>query len=369
MKRLVICADGTWNFRDQVDEETKLRHSTNVTKLARAVVPRTAKNIDQVVIYHDGVGTEKGLDHLVGGATGEGIEGNIRDLYRSIAYNYADGDELFLFGFSRGAYTVRTLAGFMHHLGLLQKCDDFFVPDLFKAYEAVRDLQAVKADPSFKNLHDVRPCPPVKFIGVWDTVGALGAAGPLGNLLNGNRFAYHDIDLNPSIQNAFHSLAIDERRVPFKPSLWKRPDGWNGNLEQTWFPGVHCNVGGGYSPDGLANEALHWLVEKAQAFGLEVDDAYLAHFRPCFNSNLNDSMSLLYRALGEYVRPVGEFRADGEQVHQAVIDRVKLAECKYAPAHILSVMNGPNPLPVVGTKRIARGVPCELGQEPQAVPR
>ena len=109
MKRLVICADGTWNFRDQQDDETKLRHVTNVAKLARAILPRSSQGIDQVVIYHDGVGTQKGVDHIVGGATGDGIEANIRDLYRSIAYNYVEGDELYLFGFSRGAYTVRTL--------------------------------------------------------------------------------------------------------------------------------------------------------------------------------------------------------------------------------------------------------------------
>jgi uncharacterized protein (DUF2235 family) len=367
MKRLVICADGTWNFRDQVDDETKLRHATNVTKLARAVFPRTSKGVDQIVIYHDGVGTNKGLDHVVGGATGDGIEANIRDLYRSIAYNYSDGDELYLFGFSRGAYTVRTLAGFMHHLGLLQKCDDFFVPDLFRAYEAIKNLDAVKADPDFRNLHAVRPCPAIKFIGVWDTVGALGAAGPLGNLLNGNRFAYHDIELNSDILNAYQALALDERRVPFKPSLWTRPDGWKGNLEQTWFVGVHCNVGGGYSPDGLANEALHWLIEKAEGFGLEVDDAYLTYFRPCFNSNLNDSMSMLYRPFGEYVRPVGEHRADGEQVHQSVVDRVKLTECNYSPKNMQPVMNGADPLPVVTTERIARGVPC--GQERPTPPR
>jgi uncharacterized protein (DUF2235 family) len=370
MKRIIICADGTWNFRDQVDDETKLRHATNVTKLARAIVSRTSKSVDQVVIYHDGVGTHEGLDHLVGGVTGEGIEGNIRDLYRAIAYNYADGDEIYLFGFSRGAYTVRTLAGFMFHLGLLQKSDDFFVPDLFKAYEAVKDLQAVKADPNFKNLHDVRPCPKISFIGVWDTVGALGAQGPLGNLINGNRFVYHDIELNGSIQNAYHALAIDERRVPFKPSLWTKPAGWSGTVEQTWFCGVHCNVGGGYSPDGLANEALHWLIERAEKIGLEVDAGYLSHFRPCFNSTLNDSMSMLYRPVGQYARPIGQYRAHGEQIHQSVIDRLNLKDLKYAPPNLTNdLIQGPQSLPIVNTNRISRGTPCEPAQEHPTPPR
>jgi uncharacterized protein (DUF2235 family) len=161
MKRLIICADGTWNFRDQQDD-TKHRHATNVTKIARAILPRASDGTHQVVIYHDGIGTQKGVDHLLGGATGEGIEGNIRDLYRSIAYNYVEGDELYFFGFSRGAYTVRTLAGFMHHFHLLRKCDDFFVPDLFKGYEDRKDLEAIKADPKFNNLHEVKASPPIR---------------------------------------------------------------------------------------------------------------------------------------------------------------------------------------------------------------
>jgi uncharacterized protein (DUF2235 family) len=369
VKRLIICADGTWNFRDQQDRDQH-RHATNVTKVARAVLPRSSKGVDQVVIYHDGVGTHQGLDHLVGGATGEGIEGNIRDLYRSIAYNYVEGDELFLFGFSRGAYTVRTLAGFMYHFHLLQKSDDFFVPDLFRAYELRKDLQAVRNDPAFRNLHEVKDCPLIKFIGVWDTVGALGTPGSVGDLVDGNSFKYHDIELNSNIENAYHALAIDEQRVPFKPSFWARPPAWAGKLEQTWFCGVHCNVGGGYSPDGLANEALHWLVEKAEGYGLEVDAEYLNHFRPCFNSTLNDSMNLMYRIFGEYHRPVGEHRDHGEQIHQSVIDRLTLKDLAYAPHNVAAeLIAGPNALPVVDTTRIPRGTPCQLEQEHPTPPR
>src|SRR5580692_10098571 len=102
MKRLVICADGTWNVRDQIDKATGKRHATNVTKIARAVNPRSPDGIDQIVYYHDGVGTQRGLDWLTGGAFGLGIERNIRDIYRFIAYNYVPDDEIYLFGFSRG---------------------------------------------------------------------------------------------------------------------------------------------------------------------------------------------------------------------------------------------------------------------------
>src|SRR5947207_15844769 len=121
MKRIVICADGTWNVRDQVSKDTKTRRPTNVTKAARAIRARDAKGTDQGVYYHDGVGTGTGLDKITGGAFGSGIEGNVRDLYRFVLYNYLDGDELFLFGFSRGAFTVRTLVGFMNFVGLVQK--------------------------------------------------------------------------------------------------------------------------------------------------------------------------------------------------------------------------------------------------------
>jgi hypothetical protein len=131
VKRIVICADGTWNVRDQVDEETKKRRPSNVTKIARAVLPQSADGIDQVVYYDEGLGTGNAVDKFSGGAFGRGIEENIRQLYRFIVYNYQSGDELYFFGFSRGAFTVRSLAGFMNLVGLVQKDDDFYVPDIY----------------------------------------------------------------------------------------------------------------------------------------------------------------------------------------------------------------------------------------------
>src|SRR5687768_12937282 len=114
MKRIVLCADGTWNIRDQVNEETGKRRPTNVTKVARAVRPRARNGTDQIVYYHDGIGTGGVMDRATGGAFGQGIEENIRILYRFLIYNYEPNDELYFFGFSRGAFTVRTLGGFMN---------------------------------------------------------------------------------------------------------------------------------------------------------------------------------------------------------------------------------------------------------------
>ncbi len=355
MKRIVICADGTWNRRDQVDEESGRRRPTNVTKIARAVCPRSGANVDQIVFYHDGLGTRGPLDRTTGGAFGSGIEENIRNLYRSIVYNYEPGDELFLFGFSRGAFTVRTLVGFMNLVGLIEKDDDYYVPEIYRCYEQGKREGSPEWDEAFHNVRDKRPCPPIRFIGVWDTVGALGAPGVIGRVasaLNGNKYAYHDVGLNDQVQAAYHALAIDERRQPFLPTLWERPPGWPGELEQAWFAGVHSNVGGGYRPDGLANEALHWIAGKAVSHGLEIDHTYLEHFEPHYNSVLHDSMSMKYRVFGSGVRRIGAHASHGESIHQSAIDRMNDAACSYAPANLQAAMTS---LPTTSTEGGSRG--------------
>jgi len=355
MKRIVICADGTWNLRDQIDKESGKRRPTNVTKVARAIRPRALDKVDQVVFYHDGLGTRGPMDKFTGGAFGVGIEGNVRNLYRSIVYNYEAGDEIYFFGFSRGAFTVRTLTGFMNLVGLVQKDDDYYVPEIYACYENGDRPGSQAWQKAFHNVAGTRPCPPIRFVGVWDTVGSLGAPGPIGKVaswFNGNKYTYHDVGLNEHIANAHQALAIDERRRPFAPTLWIRPQGWTGVLEQAWFPGVHSNVGGGYRPDGLANEALHWIVSRAEAVGLDVDHGYLDKFEPHFDSKLHDSMSFQFHMFGPLLRPVGRHRADGECVHEAAIKRMKHAGSHYAPANLSGVVGeGPEALPVVSTRR------------------
>lgn len=358
MKRIVICADGTWNIRDQVDTKTGKRHPTNVTKVARAVRAQARDGTPQVVYYHEGIGTNGPLDRYTGGAFGRGMEENIRNLYRFIVYNYEPGDELYLFGFSRGAFTVRSLAGFMHKVGLIEKDDDYYVPEIYACYESSKGPGSPQWVKAFHNVQGTRPCPPIAFIGVWDTVGALGAPGFLGQVFNKKKYSFHDVGLHAAIQHAVQALAIDERRKPFAPAIWTRPTDWNGRLTQAWFAGVHSNVGGGYAPDGLANEALHWVVEQAEHLGLEIDRAYLEHFRPCFNSVLNDSMTAMYKIMGPHVRMLGEHASDGETVHQSAIDRKNLPACAYAPPNLDDYLTKTRPPQVVNTTRVARGAPC-----------
>jgi hypothetical protein len=193
---------------------------------------------------------------------------------------------------------------------------------------------------------------------VWDPVGALGVPGGIGRLLDDGEHEYHDVMLHPTIENAYHALAIDEMREPFRPTLWQKPAGWNGKLEQAWFPGVHSNVGGSYTPDGLANEALHWIVEKAESLGLEMDSDYLRYFTPCFNSKLHDSFSFGYNLTGgKYHRPIGELAAHGECLHQSTIDRRNLFP-DYRPPMLEKYLAKGNTPPNAQTLRIPRGTPC-----------
>ena len=261
-----------------------------------------------------------------------------------------------MFGFSRGAFTVRTLAGFMNLVGLIDKKFDYFVPDLYECYEKESKKDSELWKYAFRHIDTPRACPPIKFMGVWDTVGALGAPGLIGKFST-NKYKFHNVGVTPEMQFCYHALAIDERREPFKPTLWARPAGWNGTLEQAWFCGVHTNVGGSCAWDGLANEALHWMVEKAEDRGLAFDRDYLKPFLPCFNGDLYDSMGLKYKVLGEYIRPIGEHKADGEMLHQSVLDRHAHAESKYQPENLKKYLAMGSPT-VTTTTRTPRGTPC-----------
>lgn len=360
-KRIIICADGTWNKPEQIDRKNRRKHRdgeewvrrpSNVVKVARAILPQTADGMHQVVFYDTGVGTGWGiLDPIVGGAFGRGLSKNILDCYRFLVHNYNPDDEIFLFGFSRGAYTVRSLAGFIQKCGLLPKDGDYWIPRAYRRYrlKVFDDVKQIEAEipaylpaklrqrildqkitqneknkaavKQFRKRHKVQDVK-IEFIGVWDTVGALGIPfqGIFGGWLN-RKYAFHNVKIGDHIEHAYQALAIDEQRVPFRPTLWRKKAFPAQTLKQVWFAGVHTNVGGGYRPDGLANCALQWMVDQAEQHNLEFDKKYLRHFEPHPESTLRNSMTWYYRLLGVYERPIGQTEDGYEAVHASAYIR------------------------------------------------
>jgi uncharacterized protein (DUF2235 family) len=257
-KRIAFCADGTWNTADS---------HTNVYRLYKAMLTQA----DQVAFYDDGVGADGNpIDRLLGGAVGEGLYKKIKDAYTKIAHTYEKDDELFIFGFSRGAFTARSLAGMIAGCGLptaaLDPNDNTFVETVFSAYRNPAHRQQILAPLAGKSLHDAK----ITMIGVWDTVGALGIPAIIGGI-DPLRYGFLDTTLHPDVQNAYHALSIDERRREFPATLWTGNPANGQTIEQVWFSGVHCDVGGGYTETDLSDITLRWMMKKATAHGLVFD--------------------------------------------------------------------------------------------------
>ena len=305
MKRLILCCDGTWNKADQ--EDNGVPCPTNVVKISCRIAKRDG-DIPQIIYYDQGVGSGNVLDRSTGGAFGKGLEDNIHDAYRFLVANYELGDELYLFGFSRGAFTARSIAGMVRKCGVLgrefvQHYRDAI--DLYRSEHRPADAAAVKfrKDYSVGKGDDIK----IKLIGVWDTVGALGI--PLRGLrwLTADKHQFHDTELSGVVEHAYHALAIDERRAPFEPALWMYKPKPGQTIEQKWFCGVHSDVGGGYPERGLSDITLDWMIGKAKGAGLAFDSAALqAHaLAPDPRALLHNSKTGLYRLTAGSDRAIG----------------------------------------------------------------
>jgi uncharacterized protein (DUF2235 family) len=261
-KRIIFCADGTWD--DPVND-------TNVYAMYKAITTGSG----QVAYYDDGVGSDgTPLQKIVGGAFGDGLFQKIKDGYTKIAHVYDQDDDIFIFGFSRGAYTARSLAGMIAICGLpLGDFSDQFVTDAFQAYRNPGQRAAFDAK---YNPYDAK----IKMVGVWDTVGSLGIPAIFGGV-DPVEYGFLDTNLHPDVLNAYQALAIDERRQEFPPTLWTplAPPIPGQTLQQTWFTGVHCDIGGGYSDDdSLSDITFGWVLSKAVVLGLQVDPAVAGQY-------------------------------------------------------------------------------------------
>ncbi|MHC1743112.1 MAG: DUF2235 domain-containing protein [Syntrophobacteraceae bacterium] len=299
-KKLVVFFDGTWNREDQHRADGR-SCPTNVAKLFEATLPDDPNGSPQIVHYVRGVGT-RASQRLRGGGFGMGISENIMEGYRFLVSNYEPQDEIYIFGFSRGAYTARSLAGMIYNMGILKREKFYLVKE---AYERYKD-RSPEWHPKEKNAQAFRRqhtwgAETIRFLGVFDTVGAMGAPfgvvlGRLIDLLFGCSF--HDTKLSSIVQSAYHALSIHERRLPFLPTpMTPNTQHTASNFEQRWFSGVHSNVGGGYPDTGLSDVALQWMAEKAKLQGLNLDLGRISNppFKPNPRAPQNDSQSLLYR--------------------------------------------------------------------------
>jgi uncharacterized protein (DUF2235 family) len=355
MKRLVVCCDGTWNRPDHIDQGVAA--PTNVAKMALAVADADAEGNRQLLHYQAGVGTRR-WEHLLGGGLGIGLSRNVKECYRFVVENYAPGDELYFFGFSRGAFTARSTVGLVRNAGVLRPEHRDRIAQAYALYRDPRRdtapsgiaAQLFRRSYSHDEVH-------VQFVGVWDTVGALGI--PIDGFrppLLSRLWAFHDTKLSRYVHNAFHAVAIDERRGPFKPTLWeKQDDAGDQRLEQVFFAGVHCDVGGGYREPELSEIPLLWMAEKARGAGLALEPGRLALNRerpdsderrdgrtvaPDPRGTLHNSRTRFYRALPAYARTLAG--TDGGAIASSAKIRHD-ADGTYRPPKLTAALSGGDP--------------------------
>jgi uncharacterized protein (DUF2235 family) len=275
-KNIVLCADGTWNTPHGADVAVI---DTNVRKLYLALNNEPT----QLKYYDSGVGTDgTPIDHLVGGAMGEGLFQKVQDCYAFLTYVYDPGDKIFLFGFSRGAFTARSAGGMIAAFGVPTiNLDNRTVVQVFDAYREPDPDKKKKMKDQLTGMYGLQEVT-VEMVGVWDTVGSMGIPGIFFNALNQKKYGFLDTTIHECINHAYHAVCIDERRAQFMPTLWTKPGGLplanNSQVEQVWFPGVHCDVGGSYAQDELSDITLSWMMQKAKKHGLKVSAAAEAQY-------------------------------------------------------------------------------------------
>jgi uncharacterized protein (DUF2235 family) len=329
MSSIVICCDGTWNSADQEKKKVVVKGQeveelcvTNVLKIACRLCKKKKDGALQIVYYDQGVGTGNLVDRIGGGAFGDGMTANINDTYRFLVANYEPGDSIYLFGFSRGAYTARSIAGMIRRCGILRR-------DAVRQYPEARALYASgtpATDPiaiKFREANAIETETPIQCVGVWDTVGALGV--PLGVFegLNEKKYEFLDTSLSPVVKFAFHALAVDEHRKPFLPTLWATEPAAGQTLQQVWFAGAHSDVGGGYPQQGLSDLALDWMMDSAKSAGLEVDDDVRRTLgtAPDHKQDVHISLHGAQVVLGAADRQVGATNFKSEYFHRSLVER------------------------------------------------
>ncbi|KAI9793627.1 MAG: hypothetical protein M1833_000713 [Piccolia ochrophora] len=391
-KRLIVACDGTWldslnglekdpsmPLRGRPRDHLTMQMPSNVTRITRAMKSESYEGISQIVYYQGGVGSSNSIvDRVVGGGLGDGLSENVREAYDFLATNYTIGDEIFLLGFSRGAFTARSIAGLIGSIGLLTKTGmrDFYA--IFKDYKHENDPDYKPAypdrpfpnkpsvkDPAYVRELDRRglttPNVPVKAVGVWDTVGALGVPrigwlDSLGLNFPMKELSFDDTVVGEHVENAFQALALDEHRQPFSPAVWEKPRGSRTYLKQVWFPGVHENVGGGNDDTEVADIALAWMMSElhpfidfSETYILRQHDANVDYYRsrkrevrPWSFGKIVESLSGAYQLAGSKTRtPLAYHRIDPETGQETSSPLRNTHESVHASVRVRYGLDGP----------------------------
>ncbi|KAK0265693.1 hypothetical protein LTS09_000929 [Friedmanniomyces endolithicus] len=369
-KRLILCEDGTWLNSDSNSLKSALAIPSNVTRLSRAIEPVSSDGVPQVTYYHFGVGAGNGVFDKWMGATGAGLAEIVREGYEFVAANWVPGDEIFIFGFSRGAYTARAIAGLIGEIGLLTRAGMPYFPEIFRDVKNKHDRdykpkhpdipfrdKPSALDPAYNEELSRRRLTqldiPIKVVGVFDTVGSLGTPkiGWLDRVgLQSNAMkdlSFYDTSLSNCIAYAFQALALDERRFSFQPTLWEKFEDNDSVLRQVWFPGAHANIGGGYDEQQIATITLAWMMAQCEPFlDFEVDylldqweqteDYYEKHDekpRPWSFGEIFDGMAGIYVLGGRKIRTPGRYCAvdptNGQQTHEPLLNT-----CEYVHSSV-----------------------------------
>ena len=324
MKRIVLCFDGTWNKPADENLPVNRQVETNVRRFFESIEETGPDGVKQVRWYDQGIGS-KWYNRYVGGAVGVGLEKNIIDGYKLLAQEYADGDEIYILGFSRGAYTARSLVGLIRNCGLVyNKQLTLRIAMAYGIYRTRADGPDSEAAKAFKEMfaRQVR----IKFLGAWDTVGALGIPLNLLEQFKGKFYEFHDTRLSKIVDNAYHAVAIDEHREIFDVCLWNPDAEPEQTLEQRWFIGAHCDVGGGYPERELSDVPLRWMQDKAAALGLALRPAALGleNFRGGYHDSHAEFIGGVYaKKNARHYRAVLGTKHGNEAVDESVERRRK----------------------------------------------
>ncbi|MFQ5650123.1 MAG: DUF2235 domain-containing protein [bacterium] len=289
-KNIVVFSDGT-------GQEGGKGHNTNIYKLFNMVLDRSP---EQIAFYDRGLGT--GWRKVAGNVSGMGISKNILECYRFIFETYEVGDQIYLFGFSRGATTVRSLSSFIHVFGMLPKSRHELIEQAYDIYKTENKKERDRKAQKFISKHHTMWCR-IKFLGVWDTVAALGLPFKTIDVVLDKipffRHKFQDLRLSDSVENAYHALAIDDERLTFHPTLWHRGLKPYQTMKQVWFCGMHTDVGGGYEEHELSDITLEWMIQNGVHHGLKIYPKHTIEITPKANGTMHDSrgtrLTRLYR--------------------------------------------------------------------------